>query len=98
MSLQACTNPVPKVYTPALPVSRNMECKRCEMVVNIGLFFDGTGNNRDEDKPTKPKPGEKRSSPSMPIAMWHVCMMRIAKIPTMGSSAITSKELAHVVT
>jgi len=52
MSVQSCTNSVPKVYMPALPTSRNTECKRCEMVVNIGLFFDGTGNNRDEDKPT----------------------------------------------
>ena len=49
MSIESCLNKVPPVLITALPVSKYQMVSRCEKIVNIGLFFDGTGNNRAAD-------------------------------------------------
>jgi len=47
------TDSAPSAGIKKIVSERGYDFKKCEASVNIGLFFDGTNNNRDRDQPSR---------------------------------------------
>jgi len=52
MHAQRCTTPAAVICLKALPFKSAACTMDCDHVLNIGMFFDGTGNNRKIDLPS----------------------------------------------
>jgi len=51
MNIQLCITPPAVISPTALPTKKAGTCVDCDFVLDIGLFFDGTGNKRSKDQP-----------------------------------------------